>query len=35
MFQSFIDYLQQELNVEHAYVNFLYDNETEAWSTDF
>ncbi|KOS61310.1 hypothetical protein FJQ98_01770 [Lysinibacillus agricola] len=35
MFQSFIDYLQHELNVKHAYVNFLYDNETEAWSTDF
>ncbi|MGE7093155.1 hypothetical protein ACQKII_17195 [Lysinibacillus sp. NPDC048646] len=29
MFQPFIDYLQHELNVEHADVTFLYDNETE------
>ncbi len=27
MFQSFIDYLQHELNVEQAHVNIMYDNE--------
>jgi len=35
MFQTFIDYLQHELKVEHASVNFLYENETEGWSTEF
>ncbi|MGE7689384.1 hypothetical protein ACQKMI_09245 [Lysinibacillus sp. NPDC097214] len=35
VFQSFIDYLQHELKVEHASVNFLYENENEGWSTEF
>lgn len=35
MFQTFIDYLQYELNVEHANVSFLYDNETEHWNMEF
>ncbi|MGE7949073.1 hypothetical protein [Lysinibacillus sp. NPDC093688] len=35
MFQTFIDYLQHELKVEHADVTFLYDNETEHWSREF
>lgn len=33
MFQSFINYLQYELNVEHAHVNIMYDNET--WTKEF
>lgn len=35
MFQSFIDYLQHELNVEHANVHIMYDNETEQWDIEF
>jgi|GEM_PF-2193130 len=35
MFQTFIDYLQHELNVEHANVSFLYNNETEHWNMEF
>ncbi|MGN4128208.1 hypothetical protein ACMGD3_24865 [Lysinibacillus sphaericus] len=33
MFQSFIDYLQHELNVEQAHVNIMYDNEI--WDKEF
>lgn len=33
MFESFIDYLQYELNVEHASVNIMYENER--WSKEF
>jgi len=35
MFQTFIDYLQHELNVEHENVTFLYDNVTEHWNMEF
>lgn len=35
MFQSFIDYLQNELDIEHANVNIMYDNETEKWEKKF
>jgi len=35
MFQTFIDFLQHELKIEHANVNFLYDNENEGWSMEF
>lgn len=35
MFQSFINSLQHELNVEHANVSFLYNNETEHWNMEF
>jgi hypothetical protein len=33
MFESFIDYLQYELNVEHASINIMYENER--WSKEF
>lgn len=33
MFQSFFDYLQRELNVEHADVTFMF--ETEQWVKEF
>ena len=35
MFLSFIDYLQYELNIEHAYVSIMYDNENEIWHKEF
>ena len=35
MFLSFIDYLQYELKIEHAYVSILYDNENEIWHKEF
>ncbi|MFJ7973813.1 hypothetical protein [Psychrobacillus sp. NPDC096389] len=35
MFLSFIDHLQHELNIEHATVNIMYDNDAETWSKDF
>lgn len=35
MFLSLIDYLQHELNIEHASVNIMYDNDAETWSKDF
>ncbi len=35
MFLSFIDYLQNELNIKHARVFITYDNETEIWDKEF
>lgn len=35
MFLSFIDYLQNELNIDHAHVSISYDNETEFWNKEF
>ena len=35
MFLSFIDYLQYELKIDHAYVSILYDNENEIWHKEF
>ncbi|MCZ8540739.1 hypothetical protein [Psychrobacillus psychrodurans] len=35
MFLSLIDYLQHELNIEHASVNIMYDNDAETWSKEF
>lgn len=35
MFQTFIDYLQNELNIKHANVHIRYDNETETWAKEF
>lgn len=35
MFQSLIDYLQHELNVEHANVHIMYENESEQWNKEF
>lgn len=35
MFLSFIDYLQQELKIEHAYVSIMYDNRNEIWSKHY
>ena len=35
MFLSFIDYLQYELKIKHAYVSILYDNENEIWHKEF
>ena len=35
MFLSLIDYLQHELNIEHASVNIKYDNDAEIWSKEF
>ena len=35
MFLTFIDYLQYELKIEHAYVSILYDNENEIWHKEF
>ncbi len=33
MFLSFIDYLQNELNIEHVSVSIVYDNEI--WNKEF
>ncbi len=35
MFISLIDFLQHELNIEHASVNIMYDNDAETWSKEF
>ncbi|MEK5207356.1 hypothetical protein [Psychrobacillus sp. FSL H8-0510] len=35
MFLSLIDFLQHELNIEHASVNIMYDNDAETWSKEF
>lgn len=35
MFLSLIDYLQNELNIKHALVSIMYDNETEMWVKEF
>ena len=35
MFYSFIDYLQNELKIEHTDVNIMYDNETKIWDKEF
>ena len=35
MFLSLIDYLQHELNIEHASVNIKYNNDSEIWSEEF
>ena len=35
MFLSFIDYLQYELNIEHASVSIIYDNGNELWDKEF
>lgn len=35
MFLSLIDYLQNELNIEHAFVNITPGNKDEIWSTEF
>ena len=35
MLLSFINYLQHELNIEHASVNIQYDNDAEGWSKKF
>ncbi|MFJ5770169.1 hypothetical protein [Psychrobacillus sp. NPDC093180] len=35
MFLSLIDYLQHELNIEHATVNIMYHNQVESWSEEF
>lgn len=35
MFLSLIDYLQNELNIKHAHVSIMYDNDTEFWDKKF
>lgn len=35
MFLSLIDFLQHELNIDHASVNIMYDNDAETWSKEF
>ena len=35
MFLSFIDYLQNELNIEHAAVSIMYDNGNELWDKSY
>ncbi|WOV84382.1 hypothetical protein PGH26_00090 [Sporosarcina jeotgali] len=35
MFLSFINYLQNELKIEHAYVSIQYDNGNELWDTSY
>ncbi len=35
MFLALIDYLQHELNIEHAHVNIKYDNDNGIWEKEF
>ena len=35
MFLSFINYLQNELKIEHAYVSIMYDNGKELWDKSY
>ncbi|ARJ38289.1 hypothetical protein SporoP8_04995 [Sporosarcina ureae] len=35
MFLSFINYLQNELKIEHAHVSIMYDNENELWNKSY
>ena len=35
MFLSFIDYLQDELKIEHISVSIMYDNGNELWDKEF
>jgi len=35
MFLSFIDYLQDELKIEHVSVSIMYDNGNELWNKEF
>ena len=35
MFLSFINYLQNELKIEHAYVSIQYDNGNELWDKSY
>ena len=35
MFLSFIDYLQDELKIEHVSVSIMYDNENESWHKSY
>ena len=35
MFLSFIDYLQNELKIEHAAVSIMYDNGNELWEKSY
>lgn len=35
MFLSLIDYLQNELNIKHAHISIMYDNDTEMWVKEF
>lgn len=35
MFLSFINYLQNQLKIEHAYVSIMYDNGKELWDKSY